>query len=235
MSFHEPIDIATDFQHDAGRRDPDSYSPLLQSYHLRLWDKPLPGGTRFNLSPGRVGSALVLHHRSESGEFVLSSDTLANSNRGACREFYESMGVESNIAWHRDGGTIGGRLIFPRNRVDGKQTINQSRGMHPQIRDRFDLTLEAIRRHYVGETSPLTGTLASYRGFFDLFETFAGYTEFFLLQDLTDGDGNVRFFIPFDEFGPSPLPKSLEDYRQFRVSQLEFVAARNQRILQASA
>lgn len=234
MSLLEPIDVTTDFQNDSRRRDPDSYSPLLQGYHQRLWSKSLPGGASFDLSSEMVGAAHILRHSSALGEFVLSSDTLANSSRGPRREFYEAMGEESNIAWHRDAGTIGGRLVFPRNRIDGRQTINQRRGMHPQIRDRFDLTLEAIRLHYIGRDSPLSDTLESYRPFFSLFENFHGYVEFFLLQDLVDEHGAVQFYIPFDGFGPSPLPKSLDSYRQFRERQLEFVAARNQRILQAT-
>jgi len=34
--------------------------------------------------------------------------------------------------------------------------------MHPQIKDRFDLTLECIRRHYVGQANPLGNALAVY-------------------------------------------------------------------------
>ncbi|MGM1018260.1 MAG: DUF6994 family protein [Actinomycetota bacterium] len=233
MSTPSQIDITTDFQDDAGHRDPDAYSPLLQSYHLLLWSKPLPNGAPFDLTAEKFGSALVLRHSSELGEFVLSSDTLANSNRGRLREFYEAMGAETNLAWHRDGGTIGGRLVFPRNRVDGKQTINQTRGTNARIRDRFDLTLESIRRHYVGEVSPLSETLARYSNFFSLFETFDGYVSFFLLDDLVDDQGAVRFYLPFDGFERSPLPASIDEYREFRRAQLEFVAARNQRMLAA--
>lgn len=229
------FDVTTDFQEDAGRRDPDSYSPLLRSYHQRLWSKPLPGGLAFALTPDSVGSALVLRHSSGLGEFVLSSDTLANSNRGPLREYYDAMGEESNLAWHRDGGTIGGRLIFPRNRINGRQTINQRRGTHARIRDRFDLTLEAIRRHYAGEESPLSLTLASYDDFFALFESFEGYVEFFLLQDLVDDSGAVNFYLPFDGYQLSPLPTSFEKYREFRRRQLEFVASRNERMLAALA
>ena len=43
------------------------------------------------------------------------------------------------------------------------------------IRDRFDLTLECIRRHYLDEPSPLSATLARYADFFGLFGDFAGY------------------------------------------------------------
>lgn len=227
------IDISTDFQDDAGRRDPDLYSPLLQSYHQKLWSKPLPGGEMFGLEAGRVGAVLVLRHESALGSFTLSSDTLANSSRGPRRTLYDAMGPAANSAWHHDGGTIGGRLVFPRNRVDGGQTINQRRGTHPRIRDRFDLTLEAIRRHYTGQRSPLGATLESYRNFFTLFGSFDGYVDFFLLQDLLDDKAAVRFYLPFDDFEGPVLPDSLDDYRTFRARQLEFVAARNGRIVRA--
>lgn len=146
------------------------------------------------------------------------------------------MGAESNAAWHREGGTIGGRLVFPRNRIDGRQTINQRRGTHARIRDRFDLTLEAIRRHYSGESSPLSETLNAYGDFFALFGSFDGYVQFFLLDDLIDDSGSVRFYLPFDPvdgYANSPLPSSMEQYREFRRRQLDFVAARNVRILRA--
>ena len=63
-------------------------------------------------------------------------------------------------------------------------TINGARGCNRKIGDRFDLTLECIRRHYQREESPLSRTLSSYREFFELFGDFRGYVEFFLLQDL---------------------------------------------------
>lgn len=231
MSRSAIFDVTTDFQVDAGNRDPDRYSPLLQSYHHLLWSKDLPGGTPFLLQVARISGARVLRHSSAIGEFTLSSDTLANSNKGPQRAFYDAMGEEANTAWHRDGGTLGGRLIFPSNRVDGRQTINQRRGTHPKIRDRFDLTLEAIRRHFAGEDSPLTATLDSYARFFALFESFEGYVDFFLLQDLITNAGQVRFYLPFEGFASSPMPSSFDHYREFRRNQLEFVAARNARIL----
>ena len=47
--------------------------------------------------------------------------------------------------------TIGGEIIFPKH----ARSINQARGVNPLICDRFDLTLECIRRYYVGVSSPL--------------------------------------------------------------------------------
>ena len=64
----------------------------------------------------------------------------------------------------------------------------------PSIRDRFDLTLECIRRHYFSERSPLSDVLARYEDFLCLFGSFKGYVEFFLLQDLVSPDYSaVRF------------------------------------------
>ena len=101
----------------------------------------------------------------------------------------------------RIGYTIGGMMVFPANRVDGKMTINGARGCHPRIKDRFDLTLECIRRHYLDEPSPLGDTLARYADFFGLFGDFAGYVDFFHLQDLVNEDtSTVKFFMPFEDF-----------------------------------
>ena len=89
----------------------------------------------------------------------------------------------------------------------------------------------AIRRHYVGEASPLDETLERYGDFFALFEDFRGYVDFFLLQDLvTDDHSAVRFFMPFDNFNPPSVPKDVDAYRAYRRLSIEFVEARNARV-----
>jgi hypothetical protein len=60
------------------------------------------------------------------------------------------------------GYTIGGMMLFPGNRIGRQMTINGARGFHPRIKDRFDLTVECIRRHYLNVDSPLSATLARY-------------------------------------------------------------------------
>ena len=70
------------------------------------------------------------------------------------------------------GTTIGAYIIFPSYRVDRKNTINGARGMSAKIADRFDLTLECIRRHYAGEESPLSDVFERYGDFFELFVDF---------------------------------------------------------------
>jgi hypothetical protein len=111
--------------------------------------------------------------------------------------------------------------------------INQARGCTPRIADRFDLTVECVRRHYEGDTThPLAGTFGRYRHFFDLFDSFAGYVDFWLLDDLVDTDGRVKFFLPSDDFTLPSVPRILADYLAFCERTIEFVTARNERIHQ---
>ena len=115
---------------------------------------------------------------------------------------------EENEAFRAIGYTIGGMMVFPGNRIEGKWTINQARGCLQKISDRLDLTLECIRRYYLGQRSPLGETLARYRDFFALFKSFSGYVNFFMLQDLvTDDCSAVMFFMPFDDFKTSLCPE----------------------------
>jgi hypothetical protein len=125
-------------------------------------------------------------------------------------------------------------MVFPGNRIGRKMTINGARGFHPRIKDRFDLTVECIRRHYSSENSPLGETLERYTDFFGLFEDFRGYVEFFLLQDIVAEDfSGVKFFMPFDDFNMSPLPASREAYVDYKQHAIEFIQARNRRILES--
>ena len=122
-------------------------------------------------------------------------------------------------------------MVFPGNQVDGKMTINGARGCHPRIRDRFDLTLECIRRHYLGEPSPLSDTLARYADFFGLFGDFAGYVDFFHLQDLVNEatlDGQVLHAVR----GLRRVAAAGNPRRVPRVPQraIEFIESRNRRI-----
>ena len=133
------------------------------------------------------------------------------------------------------GYTIGGMMLWPGDRVDGKMTMNQARGFHPRIKDRFDLTVECVLRYYSGRVSPLSETLQRYREFFGLFKDFQGFVEFFLLQDIVASDfGSVRFFAPFDDFQSSPLPQSATEYASYMAHAIEFIEARNRRIEQYS-
>ena len=225
------IDTTFDVRSDANGKDPDSHSPTLRRYHQLLWSKPLPGGVTFSLSTSRPGA--YLHHRSEIGEFFLDSDSVMQtfSRWEVTRPIVEQLPAVDVETFQGIGYTIGGMMVFPGDRVDGKMTINGARGFTRRIADRFDLTLECIRRHYAGADSPLAEVLHRYADFFDLFEDFAGYVDFFLLDDLVSLDGDVEFFMPFEDFSSPAVPRDVATYMEFRRRSMLFVEARNRRIL----
>ncbi len=72
--MRKPIDTNFDFRSDAPPgTDPDKTSPTLRRYHAALWSRPLPGGGMFILDIGTPGR--YLSHRSNLGDFAMSSDT----------------------------------------------------------------------------------------------------------------------------------------------------------------
>ncbi|MBC7899186.1 MAG: hypothetical protein H7070_03950 [Saprospiraceae bacterium] len=225
------IDTKFDFRTDATGPDPDNTSPTLKRYHQFLWSKFLPNGKIFNLD-SESGNG-YLYHKSELGEFVLTSDSvLPTFSRRKRYALIEQIPHEDVAHFDYITYTIGGMMIFPGNKIDGRMTINGARGCHQIIADRFDLTVECIRRYYGGEESPLYAVLARYDSFFRLFSDFKGYVDFFLLQDLVVGDYSaVRFFTPFNNFQSSPLPQNIEAYTLFRERTIAFVESRNDRIL----
>lgn len=212
-------------------KDPDSFSPTLRRYHQMLWSKPLPGGAPFTLEKvaGRVG----LVHRSELGEFSVSSDAIGHTYRSVKSMAHIIAQVDEREldGFYRLCSTIGAYVVFPSNRIDGKRTINGARGMDRRISDRFDLTLECIRRSYRGEDSPLSQVFDRYQSFFALFGDFAGYCSFFLLDDAVSPEADsVRFFLPFRGFGAPALPQTIDQYHLYRSNLSTFVGARNQRM-----
>lgn len=225
----EAIDITFDFRSDARGKDPDSTSPTLRRYHRQLWSKPLPNGDHLRLVPGTGG--VYLRNESDSlPRLALASDTIATSHPRKLRALYAQVPAEVNEDFHHRGYTIGGMLVFPVGGAVPGQTINQRRGMHHLIQDRFDLTLECIRLQYAGMVNPLEATLSRYLTFFELFVDFEGYVTFFHLQDLVADDGSVAFLTPFEAFGAPVLPVDLASYLDYRAATLRFVEARNRRI-----
>ena len=102
--------------------------------------------------------------------------------------------------------------------------------MNSLIDDRFDLTLECIRRYYLGIDNPLYDTILGYKSYFDLFQDFNGYVHFFLLEDLVDENGNVRFYLPFDGFATPPVFRDVDDYLEYKHHVMKFIRSRNKRI-----
>jgi hypothetical protein len=236
----ETIDVTFDLRSDSSGRDADTWSRTLANYHRLLWSRPLPSGTRFDLDLS--GPPYQLHHRSEElGEFRLSSDAVVptwlrfdeqDTRWAKVATIIEPIPETECKEFRHISYTIGGMMIWPCNKVPGVMTINQARGCNRSIDDRFDLTLECIRRYYLGERSqPLGNTLAAYPEFFGLFGDFAGFVDFFLLQDLVSAHTQtVKFMMPFDSFATGPLPQNLHAYRWYRERAIEFIQSRNRRI-----
>lgn len=225
------FDVRTDTPPD---KDPDTYSATLRFYHQRLWSKPLSSGEEFSLLTTTPG--IYLLHRSEKGEFRLSSDSIIHSYTSTKRMAPLISQVPAPLpeTFYKLACTIGSFIVFPSNRVDKKMTINGARGCHGKIQDRFDLTLECIRRHYLGICSPLFETLERYAAFFELFGDFRSYAEFFLLQDLVSEDGTeVRFHLPFDDFQRPAVPLTVGEYVEYAGNAMNFIRARNKRISNA--
>lgn len=229
------INIDFDFRTDTPLgKDPDTFSPTLRSYHKLLWSKALPSGSFFGLDDTRSGA--YLYHCSDLGEFFLSSDTAIHtfSRWASMAHIIRQISSQEIEVFRKLAYTMGSMIIFPGNRIDGKSTINGARGFHPLIKDRIDLTLECIRRHYINTSSPLTEALSRYADFFALFKDFQGYVEFFLLQDLVAQDfSSINFLMPFEDFKTPAVPKSLEAYIAYKDQTIKYINARNQRILTA--
>jgi len=233
VKFNAQVDGDYDFRADTPpNRDPDSYSETLRQYHKLLWSKSLPDGSILKLSDQRSGT--YLYYSSPKGEFNLTSDSISHSYHYVKRMQHILDALDP--AWSRfiydDLHRIGGYSLFPGNKKDGSMTINQARGCNQRIVDRFDLTLECIRRFYEGNDSPLTKTFGVYSDFFELFSSFEGFVDFFALQDLVDSKySTVKFFLPFDETFPlKPFPKDLDEYDVFIRNTLGFVLSRTKRL-----
>lgn len=167
-------------------------------------------------------------------DFRFGSDSILVSFRyKKCRELLKQ--VELSVpdyhafveGYLRKFYTIGGMIIFPRHR----NSINQVKGCNRLICDRWDLTLECIRRYYVGVKSPLSWVLENDKAFFDLFVDFKGYVDFFFLQDCVSEDYNsVNIWLGNGDLQSDPLPKTAEEYLSWIDSEIAFLQKRNARI-----
>ena len=224
----QDIDIHFDVQTDSKGKDPDSASPTLRAYHQLLWSKPLPNGQEMKLE--------IEKNCLKWGDMWFGCDSITASFlhwRFPLKEYVEQH--ISNFAewkkdyWHKTY-TIGGSIIFPMHRW----SMNQARGCSVKICDRWDLTLECIRRFYVGEPTPLDKALEKDRYFFNLFVDFKGYVDFFFLQDcVTEDYKTVRIWQGKGDFSENPYPQDVEQYLRWIDNQLDFTSKRNQRIAEA--
>jgi hypothetical protein len=226
------IDSSFDFRSDSYGKDPDIWSKTLKNYHKILWSKELPNGESFNLQDEDRSS--YLSFVSANNQISLSSDSISHSYKNVIRmkNIIQQIDPAEIESFRNLGSTIGGFVIFPSKRIEGKMNINGARGFNSKIGDRFDLTLECIRRHYSKEASPLDEVLNRYENFFELFITFKNYVNFFFLNDLVNSNyTKIELFIQGQQpFSRLPFPQSVEEYGEYKSRSMEFVARRNARI-----
>ena len=184
-------------------------SPMLKEYHKRAWCKELPNGQLFELEDDprgylrwnwmRFGSdSITTGFRYERNRTLLEQ---VEAGMDDYRRFVEDY-IHSTY-------TMGGMIVFPRHR----NSINQARGVNRYICDRWDLTLECIRRYYSGEESPLSRCLEQDNEFFDLFVDFKGYVDFFRLEDCVSKDrSEVELWLDTELFIRDPLPRTVDGY-----------------------
>lgn len=207
--------------------DPDSMSKTLQLYHQFLWSRPLPNGEIMTLELGRGSKYLTWK------DFRFGSDSILASFRYK-KYRYQLEKVSNHLSNYKNfiedflhkSYTIGGMMIFPK-----ENSINCARGINSSISDRWDLTMECIRRYYSNENSPLYRTLDKNKDFLNLFVNFKGFVDFFFLQDCVSQDyDKVNIWLGDGDFSKKPLPSTVEDYLLWIEKQLKFVEKRNNRI-----
>ena len=222
------IDTSFDVREDTPYgKDPDSFSPTLRRYHKLLWCKDMPCGQKLILNDELIGYI-------NGNEYRFSGDSIVHSfsHWKKYRHIISKIDPAVIENFRHRGYSIGGNIIFPSNAPKGKMSMNQRRGVLSTICDRFDLTLECIRRYYQGIESPLFDCINDFNPFFDAFGSFQGYIDFFLLQDLVTEDYNkINYWYPFSgEFYSNPLPKTPEEYLEYVDTVTGFLIKRNARI-----
>lgn len=211
-----------------GGGDPDAQSKTLRLYNKALWSRKLPCGEKMELQCGTGANYLMWN------DFRFGSDSIFASFRYN-KYRYMLDEVQKAVSDYRSfvenylhkSYTIGGMMIFPKH----SGSINQIRGTNHKVCDRWDLTLECIRRYYNNEDSPLYTTLVKDENFFDLFVDFKRFVDYFFLQDCVSEDySTVKLWIENGNFKENPLPKTVNEYLKWIERQLDFVDKRNRRI-----
>lgn len=202
--------------------DPDSNSKVLRDYHRALWSRDLPNGMHMNLSEDLTWNGMRFGSDSIIVSFRYKDQPLAEEIKKALPDykkfFYEYI---------QKSNTIAGYTIFPKH----SGSMNQNRGTNHLIRDRWDLTLECIRRFYCNEQSPLSDTIEKDKEFYDLFVDFKGYIDYFFFNDCVSDDyRHVNIWIGDADFKESGLPKTTEEYFKYIEAEMSFLEKRRNRI-----
>jgi len=236
---------------DCGDKDPDQHSLRLRSYHQRLWSHRFLAGFDDERSlalewraNGLIDTGLGLSFFGLDKGLYLSSDRAMPTWwrwRETATLRRDPALMERILAANPVLDNMGGIIMWPGWQVGGP-TMNQARGFSAKatIGDRLDLTLECIRRAYIGnfgdDVNPLGSTLARYWEFFALFGNFDGYVKFWLLEDLVTEDAKRVKFLMEDDMSSydfslrRPHPTSVDSYDEYLRNAQAFVLKRNDRM-----
>ena len=182
--------------------DPDACSERLYEFHGVLWEKQRKQTEFLNLNiPQIVICQKSIWFKLNNKNIALGSDSIMNiywhRTSGNMPEIMKKISqTKSNYKefikeYLKKANTIGGFVLFTRH----NNSINQQRGKRP-IDDRFDLTLECIRRAYQyrdfyrEDNNPLFGLSEEDKKFFRMFGSFENYAKFFCLNKSYDGKHN---------------------------------------------
>ncbi|WP_448181948.1 DUF6994 family protein [Arthrobacter sp. CP30] len=234
------FDTSFDYKSDRPaktRPDADRDSPRLRLDHELLWTKPLRSGLIFSpTAQRRRRDGYLIFTDTSGGRSWYGSDAITNSYTTWSRpkslaSALASLEEDQRSRYLNPQYTIGSAMIWPVRSKD-RPTMNTARGLRLRIADRIDLTLECIRRHYLGvPESPLASVIDAYADFFALFDGFTEFVNFFHLRDLVAHDyTEVQFFLPFDNFRYAGTPATTEEYVTYREASLEFIAGRQHRM-----
>ena len=218
--------------------DPDRYSKELKEYHRVLWSNRKLFSNPFTLINGDTNKLIY-----DNGDLtiVFTPDSITNSFYGHKRRkpiidqyCEEDSEIRSLLNEYFDTDyIIGSSILFPTsiNGVFIQKTLNIKRGISKYIRDRFDYTLECIKRYYdvSNRESPLLNDIEKNREFFDLFHDFKTYVDFFFLNDLVDANYNVMSFTNVIDFEHA-YPRDRDEYKLYLKNMMDFYKARNERI-----
>lgn len=219
-------------------KDPDVYSKLMQKYHRVLWSvQKLQNGQNMELKAGcgsyylywskfRFGADSIVnmyfHHKGAQSLLNEEIKQALIKNFGETTDFKDFVKKYLYKTY-----TIGGSIIFPKNGVTNSINIRR----YSLLKDRFDLTLECIRRYYEKETSPMSKVLKANASFFKLFDNFKEYVDFFFLQDLVNNDyTKINYFNLTNELEKVSYPQTEKDWLDLYKNQIDFVKKRNERI-----
>ncbi len=235
--------------------DIDTYSETLRKCQQCVYRRTLPNGELFDLQIGNNPEYDYLYwfspnyYGNDLEKSRFASDSIVNMQERYAPQEKEFI-PDKNIKHYKNklkkyvraASTIGGEIIFPKHKYP--ISVNMARGRNHKIKDRFDLTLECIRRFYEKSESkrqsPLYDVLKADEKFFNLFKDFDNYVKFFYLDGSYVQGGKIKFFIGGDMFEDgkdgfehpefSPFPKNTTEWNRLYRKQLKYLKKRNKQI-----